>query len=63
MNTFVLQLYDKYETLTFIVYHISTIMYIYTEGIDRMTDRYKYINKGLQITRSMDIHNYTSAER
>ena len=32
-------------------------MYIYTEGIDRMTDRYKYINKGLQINRSMDIYN------
>ena len=38
-------------------------MYIYTEGIHRMTNRYKYINKGLQINRSMDIYNYTSTER
>ena len=35
-------------------------MYIYTEGIDRMTDRYKYINKGLQIDRRI---YYTSRER
>ena len=28
-----------------------------------MTDKYKYINKGLQITRSMDIYNYTSTQR
>ena len=38
-------------------------MYIYTEGIDRMTDIYKYINKGLAMNRSMDIYNYTSTER
>ena len=40
-------------------------MYIHTEGIDRMTDIYKYmyINKGLQINRRMDIYNYTSTER
>ena len=38
-------------------------MYTYIEGIDRMTDRYKYINKGLQINRSMDIYTYTSRER
>ena len=35
-------------------------MYIYTEGIDRMTDIH---NKGLEIKRSMDIYNYTYNER